>query len=721
MKKLLVIALFILSLCALIAKVEIPITRVDRPMVIDGSESDWRNIEPLPQPTTYTPVEGKEPQFATDTRIAYDKDYFYIIFIAQIDDPDDLLATVATRENWNNNEQVVFALDVFNSDRGAYLFNFNPYANPKDWISSASGTSDQNWDIPLKSKSQIHQDRFVVEAAIPFASLPFDDSQDEQRWGFYYFRLDKKHNEQSVYPPRTSKLQNIYAQSGVLKGLQGIKSGQQLELLPYVFSSYIHNEKDWEYDGGIDASYSLDSHMTLSATINPDYSQIEADPMNIDINQRDPQWLEEKRPFFTRGMDFFYTDIFSLVYTRNIENPIAGFKLSGKYPSASIGFVSAYDEGKHGEKKDVYNLFRYRKDILEESTVGVLITDREDMASSGFNRVGAVDGFFSLPMNIRIKTQTAYSQDSLTAVPYYMDRDGFETGWAHHTKLEYTSEHNGGDVFFEVIEKNFEPGSGYMSYYDKNMYMLGAYCRNDILDANTLWEEVTLNYGIKNKYDLENNPTNQYAWSSLYFEWKNVANSEITIDVNNETDDYYDENGDFQSSEFSTVRYSFSNWKMFSGSFNAWLNGSFGTSPYFGSACNPAFKGWSYYAEFGFSLDLFDRLAIRPSIQYTDFYMDTMDQRVYQWYKLYNKITFLLSQDLYIRNITQGIYQEEYYPWSDASPEHFTAYSNSLLLTWEYSPLSNVYVGVNFVDFDRWDNVAENTQIFFKGNYLWSL
>ncbi len=699
------------------AKTEIPVTRVNHPMTIDGLEDDWKDIPRLPEPVTYSPEEGKDPCYETEARIAYDDKYFYVLFISEIDDPDDLIATVATRENWDNDEQVVFAIDVFNSDRGAYLFNFNPYGNPKDWISSAAGPSDMNWNIPLKSKSQIYQDRYVVEVAIPFASLPFDDTQEEQRWGFYYFRLDKTHNEQSVYPPRTHQMQNIFAQSGVLTGMRNIKSGRQLDLRPYVFGSYLRDGKKRKLDTGIDASYSLNPRLTLSATINPDYSQIEADPMNVDINKRDPTWLQEKRPFFTQGMDFFYTNLFELVYTRNIVNPVAGAKLSGKYPSSSFGYVSAYDEGVDDDSKELYNLFRYRLDVLDESTVGVLLTDREDMGSSAFNRVAAVDGFYSFPLNIRIKSQTAVSFDSLKTEQEVEGRDGYERGWAHNTTVEHNGEHSYNDFWIEAISKNFEPGSGYMSSLSKDRYQLGTHNKYDILEGNNWWNEVEVYFGMKNFYDMQNEPLEEFIWVGIWADWKSVGNSELKIEINNNRHEYVDESGNVQAKDLSTVRYVLENWKMFSGSFRAWLNGSFGTEPYFDGE---GFEGWSYFLESGFSLDLFDRMSISPNVQVTDFYEEFGGDRVYKYYTVWNRVTFLISQNLYIRNITQGMFQRTYDLDTRESYSE-TEYSNSLLLTWEYSPLSNIYFGVNLVEFDRFDRLEDHVQLFFKGNYLWTL
>ncbi len=712
------VLLFVIVSSICLAKPEIPIVRVHQPITVDGYENDWEGIEPLPQPITYNPVEGNKPVYETEARIAYDDDYFYTLFISEIEDPDNLIATVATRENWDSDEQVAFAIDVFNSDRGAYLFNFNPYGNPKDWISSAAGYSDMNWNVPLKVKSRIYQDHYVVEVAIPFASLPFDDTLEEQRWGFYYFRLDKTHNEQSLYPQRTHQLQNIYAQSGVLSGLRGIKSGKQIELLPYVFSSYIRDEDEWKTDAGIDASSAISTNLTLSATINPDYSQIESDPMNVDINQRDPQYLSEKRPFFTRGMDFFSTGQFDLVYTRNIVNPVAGVKLSGKYPTACIGFVSALDEGIHENKEHLYNLFRYRKDILEESTVGVLLTDKEDMASSSYNRVAAVDGFFSLPSNIRIKTQTAWSFDSLRTDVENQIEGYNDDGWAHNTTVEHNGEHSYNDFYFEAVSEYFEPGTGYMSRMKKHRYQLGTHNKYDMLGRNSLWNEVEVFFGMKNRYSMESDPLDQYIWVGISSDWRSVGNSEFKIEINNETYDYLDENGDPQSRKLNSLRYVITNWKMFSGSFNAWLNGNFGSDPYYGGE---GFEGWSVFAEVGCNLDLFDRLSIKPNFQYSDFYKECGGARVYQWYTLWNQTTLLLSQNLYVRNITQGMYQKVYDMDTGQLAYKSTEYSNSLLMTWEYSPLSNIYFGVNFIDFDRWDNISNHAQLFFKGNYLWTL
>lgn len=315
------------------------ISRTDHKPVIDGLLNDptWLNLEPITGFMQYSPVEGIPPSESTYLYIAYDEDNFYLAFKCYDSEIGEVRATMAQREQIDNDDVIGFAFDTYNSEREAFLFNINPYGIPSDFISHFDGFIDYGWDADLKCKGKILSDYYCIEAAVPFKSLRMP-AKDEQEWGFYALRVIKRKGELDVWPPRTRKIRSLVAQASLLKGIKGVESGRNFVLLPYVFSSYINRpgEEDRPFDLGLDVRYGITSSLMVDATLNPDYSQIEADPDEIELSERYDIQLPEKRPFFTEGTDVFASNQL-LLYSRVIGNPVAGLKLTGKMGGTGLG------------------------------------------------------------------------------------------------------------------------------------------------------------------------------------------------------------------------------------------------------------------------------------------------------------------------------------------------------------------------------------------------
>ncbi|MBC8527500.1 MAG: carbohydrate binding family 9 domain-containing protein [Candidatus Cloacimonetes bacterium] len=720
MKKVTIVIALLLIFNILTAKVEIPITRTNIPPKIDGIIDDdaWKNLKPLPELVTYNPVEGQKPEENTDVYITYDDNYFYLAFVCYDSDISQLRATIAPREAWEYDDLVTFVFDTFNSNRGGYVFNINPYGNPKDMISSTSGYMDKNWNIILHIGTKIYDDRWTVEVAVPFNSLNFDDSKDEQEWGFYYFRIDKKNNQFSIYPPRSRKISNIFVQSGVLKGLRGIKSGKNLELLPYLFSSYFNQENtEYNYDTGLNVSYSLSSKLTLSATLNPDYSQIEADPLNIEINQRNLQELEEKRPFFSQGMDIFNTGMMNIVYTRNIVNPVAAFKSIGKYPDFNLGILSALDRGIDNKKKDLYNFIRIKKNILKESSIGLISTFKDELEKKYSNRVLALDAVLAFPNNNTLKLLSAYS---ITKYEKEIEDSTYhkidESSFALQLNFARSSEFTYNELWINSFPEKFKLGSGFLDDDKIGRRELGI---NNVLffrNITNYWNELEWYIGANTRFNMQNKLVEKYAWTGFEFDWKKNAWNKIGLNLNHDH---------IREKDFHTAQLEFNLWKRITGQFDFWIDSSVGSKPYIGDKkldWKNSFTGWHYYLTVGFNAKILNRISISPNIEREDFYYFYKGKRKYYSYNIRNKITWMIAKKLHLRNITQGKYV-----WLNFLKEYGIEstidknFSTGFLLSYEYSPLSNIYFGCNLNNISNYNNIFGDIQIFFKINYLWSL
>lgn len=636
-RKILLLLILMFTFSNVIAKVEIPIYRTDIPPKIDGIINDeaWKNIDPLPELVTYTPIEGQKPQEQTEVYITYDDDNFYLAFICYDSDISQLRATVAPREGYEGDDLVTFTFDTYNSNREGYIFNINPYGNPIDFISSISGYMDRNWNIIFHIGTKIYDDRWTAEVAVPFKSLTFDDSKDEQEWGFYCFRIDKKNNEFSIYPLRTRKISNIFTQAGVLKGLRGIKSGKNLEFLPYVFNSYLESEGgEYNFDTGINVSYGISSKLTLSATLNPDYSQIEADPVNIDINQRNPQWLDEKRPFFSQGMDFFNTSLMNIVYTRNIVNPIFCMKLSGKYPDYSLSIVSALDKGIDEDKNNLYNLFRIKKNILKESSIGLIVTNKDSLDNYYFNCVLAIDAILSLPHNFKFKLQSAYSWTGYKEKLSDSTNKKVKKGdYAFQFKFERDAEFSYNEIWINSFPQDFYLGSGFLNNDVRGKSEVGMNNVFKIRQVANIWNEIEWYFGLKERFNMSRELVEEYSWTGFEFSWKNNMWNKIGLITNHDQ---------MNGKDFRTTELEFRSWKMISGQFDFWLNCYTGSRPYYGDMelnWQNSFKGWHFFLETGFNAKIFNRININPNIERDDFYYSYSKERKYYSYKIWNRIT----------------------------------------------------------------------------------
>src|SRR5438045_3579156 len=172
---------------------------------------------------------------------------------------------------------------------------------------------------------------------------------------------------------------------------------------------------------GMDAKFVFQDHFTLDLTANPDFSQVESEDPQITVNQRYAVYFPEKRPFFLENEDFFRTPM-NLFFTRNIGDPSAGIRLTGKDGPYSIGLMTADDRSPglavpdsspFSHIRSYFTIARVSRDIFRQSSVGALYTDWECPTTGEFNRIGAVDAHFKINPNWTLDGQAATSSSTL--------------------------------------------------------------------------------------------------------------------------------------------------------------------------------------------------------------------------------------------------------------------------------------------------------------------
>lgn len=388
---------------------QIEAVRAGGPIRVDGrmDETDWERAPPITAFRLILVREGEAPSESTEVRVLHDDSHLYFGIRCANRSPGAVRASLTPRDQILDGDHISIHLDTYRDFHRAYIFGVNPYGVQLDGILDGD-EPDFNWDSVWDAESTRDAEGWASEIAVPLQALRFPQSGDG-RWGLWIRREITKNDEVCTWPLYREGVQgDIMLQAGDLGGLASLRGGGGLELQPYVSSTnfasrtFDANEdaSDWndrtEADVGLDVKYGLTATMALDGTLNPDFSQIEADALQIDVNRRFPLFFPEKRTFFLEGSEIFATP-YNLVYTRRIADPAFGGKLTGKAGRWRLGAIAVRDDGGSsidgvggrafgdGLTQGWFSIGRARYDIGENSNVGLLITDhrsdRESLAS----------------------------------------------------------------------------------------------------------------------------------------------------------------------------------------------------------------------------------------------------------------------------------------------------------------------------------------------------
>jgi len=383
------------------------------------------NIEVQPGENITAPVK-------TEALLAYNERHIFVAIIAYDPEPDKIRARYCDRDNLWDDDWVLILFDTFNDQRRTYDFTCNPLGIQADMIETTSGGGGA-WDAIWESDGRITDKGYIVEMAIPFSSLNFPRISGDQIWGFDVVRSYPRNVRHHIGAFPRDRDNNCYmCQSPKLIGFNNVSPGKNIEIDP-TFNVTVAQERSenddgsygkfkkssQEYNPGITAHWGLTPNLTLSGTINPDFSNIEADILQLDINNQFALYYPEKRPFFLESADFFSTPL-DAVHTRTLADPNWGVKLAGKEGIHTVGFFTVQDNitnflfpGSEGSSSGSRKLpsygsaFRYKLDVSESSNIGILVTDRE--AEDYFNRSGGIDADFKFTKKDRIRVQALAS------------------------------------------------------------------------------------------------------------------------------------------------------------------------------------------------------------------------------------------------------------------------------------------------------------------------
>jgi hypothetical protein len=395
---------------------------------IDGRLDDpiWTRATRVGNFCEVSPGENVEPPVKTEAMFTYDDDNLYVAFVCH-DDPAGIRASIGDRDAIFQDDFVGIMIDTFRDQKNAYEFFVNPYGIQGD-LRRTGNNEDSSYDAVWYSGGQIDETGWTAEMSIPFRSIRFPDAV-KQGWGMHILRIRPRDSREELsWVPISRDETCLFCNAGMMEGLEGINRGKNLELLPYVIGSqsgYLEDSEDpssafieerGKTDAGLGVKYGITSNYTLDFSYNPDFSQIESDAAQIDVNTTFALFYPERRPFFQEGADIFAT-LISTVYTRSINDPIMAGKITGKSGNTTIGYLAARDETTPYivpfEESSQYavngrsysNILRVKRDILEDSFLGLIATDRRNETNGGTNTNVGFDGEVRFLENYRIRGQ----------------------------------------------------------------------------------------------------------------------------------------------------------------------------------------------------------------------------------------------------------------------------------------------------------------------------
>jgi hypothetical protein len=700
----------------------IKVPKFSSPPKIDGKLENplWENGAVLDSFTQYEPQEGTEPSEKTVAYLGYDQNNLYIALRCFDSNPKAIRACLMQRDKVEGDDEVTIYLDTFDDKKRAFAFQVNPCGVQSDGIYNETRRRgrgggfdriDKNWDTFFTSNAHMDDKGYAVELSIPFKSIRFPNTQP-QVWGFQIMRRIRRKNEEIYWYPRSRDVNGFLVQSGTIEIDGLIEKGKNIEIMP-VLTGLKESDEKFSPEAGLNFKYGITSDLTADITYNPDFSQVEADIPQIDVNQRYALYFPEKRPFFLEGKDFYDTP-FELVYTRKVIDPQMGFKLTGKLGKTTIGLLSTYDnnppeikiyeeeeeedEEEEEEEENPYtalvNVFRLKRDLFSESHIGLIVTDKEmglswNSIASNYNRVAGIDGHFKFQDYYRFSFQILGSQskwenektDFVPAMKFNLSRRARHLSFS----ADWTSIHPG-----------FEASSGFLRR--KDIQSLNTRISYAILPQNEIIVDIRPSLEYKRIYDFDNTLTDEElefrvfvsGWRQSHF-WVNFSTG---LERYKEIDFYQ-----------KSLRASFSSDPF------AWLSGNISYS--FGEAIR--YQDDPYL---GYKTSLGLRLTLKPltnlhlfyNFKNDTFYKERGGERDYRINIISQRINYQISRTLSLRLITD---------YNDDSRELY----NSVLLSYQLRPGTVFYIGVDDNQERDDSGIFRSTgrYYFVKFSYWWRI
>ncbi len=454
--------------------------RAVSPITLDGdlSETDWRSAAPIGEFRQREPVEGAAPTERTEVRLLYDDENLYIGVVCYDAEPDSIIATQMSRDaDLSVDDRIEILIDTFRDRRNAYYFSTNPAGALVDGLIIENDQINSDWNTIWNVRTRRNGDGWTAEFAIPFKSLSFQP--ELEAWGFNVSRTIGRKLEEDRWAGARLDVDFVQvSEAGDIGGLAGIAEGRGLDARPFVAGRWIDSPTTGgnvrEGDVGGDFFFDVTPSLRLTATVNTDFAETEVDDRQINLD-RFPLFFPEKRSFFLENagvFDFGVSGGFGPTvlpfFSRRIglagseEVPIlAGVKLAGKAGRFDVGVLNAQTRPAGVVDAGNYLAARVKRNILNQSYVGVIYTEGSPETGRGARTFGAdvllgTSNFLGAGRNFNVQAfavgvrNEGVSGDSgayRVAASYPNDLWSLEAAWLR-------------------TEKNFDPALGFVQRPD---------------------------------------------------------------------------------------------------------------------------------------------------------------------------------------------------------------------------------------------------------------
>lgn len=404
------------------------------PVEIDGvlDEEIWQRALLIALDVETNPRENEPAGIRTDAYLIEDGDRLLIAFDARDPEPAAIRAYLRDRDTAFSDDRVGVVLDSFNDERRAFQFFVNALGVQMDMtLDDVNGGTNNSWNAIWDSAGVINDRGYVVEMAIPFSQLRFQRGDGPQVWGIDLLRIYPRQNQQRLSNNPQERGRNCYlCQLSKIRGFANAEAGRDLEVVPTLTASRQDRRQDLiagpllrgdtETEFGAAVRWGITPDITASLALNPDFSQVEADIPQLDVNNQFALFFPESRPFFLEGANYFATPV-QAVFTRTIADPNAAAKLTGQAGNNTYGVFGAEDavtnllfpgplgSSSHSlDQKNTAVVGRYSRGFGDSSTIGALLTSR---SGSGYrNRLAGVDGRYRINNSNNLRFQHLWSE-----------------------------------------------------------------------------------------------------------------------------------------------------------------------------------------------------------------------------------------------------------------------------------------------------------------------
>jgi hypothetical protein len=700
---------------------QVVIARADVPPVIDGKLDDpiWEKAFKFDNWKTFKPDIDKDPSQKTVAYLTYDAGNFYFALRCYDTDPPKIKAAVCKRDGIDADDIVGFILDTFDDRQAGFTFMLNPLGCQGDGMMNVQGNVDSGFDMIWYSQGRIDDQGWTVEARIPLESLRFPNKKTLAMRAIF-FRFFTRTSEQATSPPINPNSGSILGQSQPIQ-VSGLHYQRVIEILPAATYRVVYDDQqgrlvktDETKLGDIPsltAKIGVTSDLIFDGAYNPDFSQVEADAGQVDINLRYANYYEEKRPFFLERQDLWQfggmmedSPLEALVYTRTIISPDYGFRLTGKVGRKdTLAAIYAKDNlpGDTVDEHPDFTIARYRHSIKDDGFIGAFYTGRE--AGPVFNRVGGFDG------RIRLNQASILSFHAFGS----WTRPPAEAGATAVTNkdhalsflYEYSTRKWLFNLGYQDVSKNFQVDTGFLTR--TGVRRIGAFAMYQIYPKSKFFQKIEPFYWSYHIYD-----TIYDMWESFNIfvaRFYLPRNTQVRFEgiLANEVfaDHRFDRSGFGLRLESQILKQLFvqgylRNWKKI----------------YYDSAA--PYQGYGISSQAGLRYQPAEKLDFSLDLTYSNFFRRSDREKIYGYTILRSRNTFQLNKYLFFRGIAE--YNIYYKRLTLDGLVSFTYIPGTVFYVGYGSALERTeWDGTEYVRSDRFHEMRRG--FFFKVSYLWRL